>query len=575
MKLEYVCILVFLLSLGGILGVYPRIENVQLSQDSLLQTESLPLSKKMRDGEEFSVEFDIKSSFAKYDLNVVPDDCAERISINDFVLDLNQFQGHCDFSKGFNLVDSAIAPYRGDNNTHYKFFLKNNGGLAGLNVFVSQKSSLFFFLNALVCLSMSLFCLLLARRLKMGRLLLWVVFCAVLIRIVFLINVPYMTFSQDVDGHVAYVEYIIDNRSLPKADDCWTCYHPPVYYISAIPFFLIGKCLGFSGTSGLQVFSLMLSVLTLFLGIFFFRKILFGPALNVACILWAFWPVMILVSPRIGNDQMFYMLHLLCMWGGIKYLKNEGGKYLIVAVLAAFLAVWTKMSAVVTLGTVFLIVIIGFVQNNRRLKPSQSELVTCVMFLVLFVSLILRYLIGGVELVGNADGLNGGLKVGNEAFNYLYFDLKSFITHPFTSAWSDGMGREYFWNYVFKTALFGEFDMTQNIVGRNLATLVSCSFLGLVVFALYGFWKSRLWMEDWILLLQGAAFFAALIFLRIRHPYSCSGDFRYILPVVICVAPFVARGVTFEAASIKWRVLGYVFVGTFVLCTMALYLWVV
>ena len=76
----------------------------------------------------------------------------------------------------------------------------------------------------------------------------------------------------------------------------------------------------------------------------------------------------------------------------------------------------------------------------------------------------------------------------------------------------------------------------------------------------------------WILLLQAAAFFGALMVLRIKVPFSCSNDFRYIAPVVLSIVPFMATGVTLEGSSVKWKVLGYVLVATFALSTVILYI---
>jgi hypothetical protein len=194
------------------------------------------------------------------------------------------------------------------------------------------------------------------------------------------------------------------------------------------------------------------------------------------------------------------------------------------------------------------------------------------LFIALVAGIVLQRLLGDSDLVGNSSGLNGRLKVGNEAFNYLYFDLQSFMAHPFTSAWNDEMGRQYFWNYSFKSALSGEFDLVQNASGRSAATFASASFLGLLVYAARGFWKTKLQSMHWILILQGFAFIAALMFLRIKHPYACSNDFRYIAPAILSFIPFVALGVTLREVSVKWKVFGYALILTFVLSTIVLYI---
>jgi hypothetical protein len=393
-----------------------------------------------------------------------------------------------------------------------------------------------------------------------------------LLRCFFCAATPYTTYSNDVDGHVSYVQFVLEKHAIPGVDDCWTCYHPPVYYVASSPSFVLGEWLGISGTSGLQVFSSLLSVATLFFGLLFLRSFLSGGALNIASLLWIFWPLMLLVSPRIGNDQMFYMMHVLCLWSGANYLKEGRGKYLIVAVVVTALAIWTKTTGVVTLGTLLLFASCGYVMNARSLKPTKSEVVAWVLLLLLLVGVVLQKLLGEADLVGNASGLNSRLGVGNEAFNYIFFDLKSYMTHPYTSAWNTEWGREFFWNYSFKSAMFGEFELVRTPVGRTLATLMSACFLGLVVYAARGFWKTRLNVMHWILLLQTMAFFAALMVLRIKVPFACSNDFRYIAPAVLGFVPFVGLGIFTKNGSTKWKVLGFGLVLGFVFCTAVLYI---
>ena len=221
---------------------------------------------------------------------------------------------------------------------------------------------------------------------------------------------------------------------------------------------------------------------------------------------------------------------------------------------------------------VFLFAVCGFVCNAKTLRPTKSEIVAWSLFVALVGGVVLQKLLGNADLVGNSSGLNGLLKVGNEASNYIFFDLKSFINNPYTSAWNGEWGREYFWNYSLKTAMFGEFELVRTQMGRTLATLMSVALLGLLVYAARGFWKTKLQVMHWILLMQTVAFFAALMFLRIKVPFSCSNDFRYIAPVVSSIVPFVAWGITLEGGSLKWKVLGYGLVLMFALSTVFLYI---
>ena len=252
MKPEWLCVVVLFLSLWGTLSFHPRIENVRLFQGMDAQEGSLPVLKKMEKGERFSVEFDVESRFENYDLAIIPDDCAEEVVINGHVVDLRHFKDNCNFSRGFVLRDSLLALYRVGNRTHYAFSMRNEGGDAGLNAQVSQTSPLRVSIGLLAVLSLGLLCFFIARRFGFGWGIAVIVFLAVVIRAVFLMNVPYTNFAYDVDGHVAYVQYIIENHSVPGTDDCWTCYHPPVYYVSAVPSYLFGEWLGLSGPIGLR-----------------------------------------------------------------------------------------------------------------------------------------------------------------------------------------------------------------------------------------------------------------------------------------------------------------------------------
>ncbi len=566
---------VILLAACIVAGIAMRVtfDDVKLIRNGATEDVAFPIAKKMNDGEFFQVELDVRNPFGiAYDLRVVPDDCAESIVMNGQRIEVSDVHNRCNFSKGFLLKDSVLAPHRVGDKTHFSFSLKNNGGDAGLNLFIYQKSSIATVANVGAVVIFALLCLFLARRFKLRGSLLLIFFLGVVLRTVFFANIPYTTYANDVDGHVAYVQYVLENHAIPGVDDCWTCYHPPVYYVAAAPSFVLGEWMGITGPSGVQAFSLLLSVVTLLFGIMFLRNFLTGATLGIASLLWTLWPLMILVSPRIGNDQMFYLLHVITLWGGIRYFNEGRGKYLIAAVVAAAFAMWTKTTAVVTLGMVFLFAVCGYVRNFRLLRPSRSELVAWGMFAALIAAIVLQKLLGDADLVGNSSGLNSRLKVGNDAFNYIFFDLKSFVTHPFTSAWNGEWGREFFWNYSFKTAMFGEFELVPNVNGRTLATIMSVTFLGLLVYAARGFWKTRLQAIHWILLLQAVAFFAALMFLRIKVPYSCSNDFRYIAPVVLSFIPFVAMGIHVEGASLKWKVLGYALVAGFVLSTVILYI---
>jgi hypothetical protein len=222
---------------------------------------------------------------------------------------------------------------------------------------------------------------------------------------------------------------------------------------------------------------------------------------------------------------------------------------------------------------VFVFIVGRFFTADGFRKPSKSEVAAWIMFVLVAVAFVVQKILGG-ELVGNAGSLNSAMRVPNEAFNYLFFDLRNFLENPYTHGWDSSMGRDYFWNFALKSSLFGEWGMLQTSAGRLLATIISVLLLGIIVYAIRGFWKTRLGFVHWILLLQGVAFIAALMALRIKYPFACSSDFRYILPVLLSFTPFVAWGVTLKESSANWKAVGYTLVPAFIVSSAVLYIMV-
>lgn len=550
-----------------------KVENVKLAKGSdEFQNVSLPLLEKDMD-RNFKVSFVLKNRFGSdYEMRIIPDDCVEKMQIDGQTVPVKDLRGRCDYSNGFALSKEMLSQYNVKDGSEFLLTLKNGGGDGGIDVIFGKfGSSLQKALGILLLVASALFAFFVARRLKVSVAVALLLALGVALRVGYAITLPnFSSLSYDTDGHVAYVKYIVDNNSIPGVDDCWTCYHPPVYYAASSVVWRSAQMFNVSGTNALQAESLLMSFAFLFLAFAFLRHFLSKGQLTVATSILTFWPVIVMVAPRIGNDQMFYLFHVLCLWGGVRYLKKGDGRNLLLAAIATALAYWTKSTGIVTMGVFVLFAVCGYFGNCRRLTITKSEVLSLAVFALLIVGIVAYKAIVGAGLVGNASGLHSALRVGNEAGNYFYFDLENFLTHPWTSAWKDELGRQYFWNYTLKTSLFGEFKLLETPAGKLLGTLVSASLLGMMAIAARGFWKTKLQAVHWILLLQGAAFLGALAFLRMQHPYACSNDFRYIMPSLLSLIPFVAMGVNVSGASCKWKVFSYGTVALFVGCSFAL-----
>ncbi len=563
---EPYCLLLFFLGILLFLSSRFAVENV--GYRSLLdeRNATFPIAEKFQDGEKFEVFFDVRSRFGgAFALKVIPDDCAESVKINGNRISLSHFPGRCDFGNGFVLPADSIAKYADGKNFHFEFLVRNNGGVGGLNVKPTMSSSsvgVFSYILMLVSFTAFFACLL--RRFHVGVLPGILLTAGILLRALMFSSLSHSQYAYDVDGHLDYIEIVAEEHRIPGTDDCWTCYHPPVYYaVSSVPW-LLGSVLHLDGISAVQAESLALSICVLILGFKILQMVLPKGALPLGTLLWTFWPLLLLVAPRIGNDQLFYFFHLLCLWGVLKYILSRSSKALLCAALAAGLSYWTKSTGAITLATFALGLAFGYFPREA-VFPKKSEVVSLGILVVVCLGILGARLWGDASLVGNSSGLHSGLAVPNSFGNYAYFDLKNYMLNPFTSPWDESLGREFFWNYALKTSLFGEFRIFRFPLGETLGAAIGTSLLVLVVCAFRGFWKSKMDRVQVLLLLQIAMFLAALMYLRITVPFACSNDFRYILPVLASFIPFVCLGTFVKPSGRKWKALmmgnGIVFAG--------------
>src|SRR5262249_53021449 len=90
--------------------------------------------------------------------------------------------------------------------------------------------------------------------------------------------------------------------------------------------------------------------------------------------------------------------------------------------------------------------------------------------------------------LGN-QGMHSSLVVTNAARNFLTFNPFAMIRIPFNNPFDDATRRQYFWEYFFRSSLFGEFGFDQI---RHLARMLLTVALSLLPLLVVGFVRS-LW----------------------------------------------------------------------------------
>ena len=93
-SIEVYCIIGILICFSILHYGQIRVENVVLRHGNAEKQTTLPISQNMDAGEWFNVRFSISNPLnIPYDLNIIPDDCAESMTVNGFAFFIERLFG--------------------------------------------------------------------------------------------------------------------------------------------------------------------------------------------------------------------------------------------------------------------------------------------------------------------------------------------------------------------------------------------------------------------------------------------------------------------------------------------------
>jgi hypothetical protein len=396
--------------------------------------------------------------------------------------------------------------------------------------------------------------------------------------VLYFLNTPFGMRTHDVGGHLQYIEYLVNNHSIPAIHYGWQTYQPPLYYLVAAFFYKLLNLAGITQTDqiwrSVQFLSLLMYMGFLGVTLQIVKNVISklpnrlnpddpdsksptvflapgDPRLSIGYLIFTlitFWPSGIIHSARIGNDVLFYLFYALGLAYLIKWWDDNSNRSVYSSFLFITLAFITKADALVlylVFGTVYLIKFFKDAGKQKYLvKTAILGGIFIVGFGITFGRMVALRLNNGSNdhfVVANASSLQG-VAVGNTPKNYLSFDLLSFVTEPYVNPFEDKGGRQYFWNYLFKTGLIGEF-WYNNPIHCILTILLSVSFLLMLLYTIVSLIVFHSYLKGQLVLALNAIFLLiAAIAFRISIPAACSNDFRYILPIVISFGSFFGFG---------------------------------
>lgn len=365
---------------------------------------------------------------------------------------------------------------------------------------------------------------------------------------------PFDKRANDIGSHVGGIQAVTLRHGISWETDCWECVQPPAYYVAAATVLAAsGHRLPDRGAADaesartLQQFSAFLGIATLACWLMTVRLALrTAYERTIASALCAFWPALPIQACKCSNDPMLYLFAAASLWQLVRWRKTGSAASLVLAGVLAGLAPHAKTSGFVVVA-VFLISLGLAVVRRPRDAPrrwprgASAGVAAIVASTVLWVFVLGHYKHWKTHVDFRSTG---HLPMQNTWADFLVVHLKSFIDSPWVR-FDKSHARDEFWNYLFRSSLFGEYG-TDDARTRMLAyelVVVAALLLVLVTWGLVACIARGLQRDDRghrELALTVLGFLGFMIAVRLEFPIAPHQDFRFALPIVPCCAAMAA-----------------------------------
>ncbi|MEN0036787.1 MAG: hypothetical protein AAGC78_06950 [Cellvibrio sp.] len=512
-------------------------------------------------------------------LRIIPDDEILSLTVNQKNVDLNRIphEQRKDYNKGF-IYD--LSDYLHEGKNQIEILYSDQGGMMGIVISAEGDASFAKLTYLLLTILAILIALKLVNKLKFSIPIKVLFIGALVIRLVYFMVTPGDVRDHDLGDHIGYSEYLTQHWMPPPVDYAigGAFFHPPLYYYTGaivykatqliepnnkVAIYRVQQLLSLVYSMGFVLFGLM--ILNELLNLYRKPKLEAEPitpahvqevqekpgfirrlckSLKEDSLLWiigalfAFWPSAIIHSVRIGNDPLLYFLFTASLYYIVLWYRHDQKRDLMIASIVGAAAILTKANGEILVAVLGVIGLYKMISTKQWATYFKMAIVPCVVMLLAVAITVGPGLMLKMQgkrdklYIDNIDGLSQANLVGNTATNYFWFDVKIFITEPFTDPYDDRMGRQFFWNYLGKTGLFGEFKYPSLM---SINTAVSTSFLAVLMFIYMICGLYYMAREDFKrmtpILLSGFFLWAGVTYMRMTFPANI--DFRYIVPILV------------------------------------------
>ncbi len=419
--------------------------------------------------------------------------------------------------------------------------------------------------------------------------------------------------------HNSYIWHIYENWALPEEKvynaGLSQYYHPPLHHFISALWMRFQNLLGldeFRAYENIQYLTTFYSAAMMVAADKLFEHFNFKGALRVALVaLIAFHPAFFMLAGSVNNDCLCILLSFVAVLYTVRWYKEPSYKNSLCLALAIGGSMLVKLSgAVVAIATAYVMLAKLFdlrtgVVNNVKSLWKKFALFAAVCFPLGLWWPIRCRLIYGMPLgyvpamSANSDQYLEGYSLWERLSGSGSFSLQNPYPNIGLTDMTGGEGKYYDYGiapYAFKSSFFGEYftklsvSNTQNVLAyvMSIAALIMIAFsiVGIAVGIYYSYCNDRnhnmrknpilIVGEEqsfrFLVLYHGALIGSYALFC-IRYPFTCTMDFRYIIPALLLGA--VEAGVMLRGEE-RWKkplkCIYYVATVLFCMATVGFYL---
>jgi len=372
------------------------------------------------------------------------------------------------------------------------------------------------------------------------------------LRILYAHITPYFDRAHDIYAHIDYINYVASYWWIPPASEGWEFHQAPLYYfLSAIwmrveGIFEVPKDVILSH---LHWGSVLISITTLAVGIWVGK--MFFPAkkeqTNVLLFagIIATFPSLIYLSSRITNNGLYHLFAFLIIALLLRWWLSEKIFDWYVLWITIAVGLLTRTSTLIFIPVVLVSLFLRRKVTNQK-KLEQGLGAVLIVFLIAgwlpFVRLALEEDRTNSLTFGKQQ-LDPVVIVPNTFKNFATFNPIKILQVPYNDPYRDEARRQYYWEYFFRAAFFGQWSFPQSLHG--ISVLILFFALCTLPFIAMGLWKqSTLQLYETIpILLLLLVLLASNVWYRLYVLCTCAQDFRYSIAAILPLSYYLLSGI--------------------------------